>query len=98
MKELTVEIRRKQGSGTLDPGRKPCRWKMVLYCRCGGISGYDGRERRWGIDDVLWGSNEVFAVKTSDGQEILIPSIKDCVIAMDLTKKIVTVHLLEGLR
>ena len=51
------------------------------------------------IDDVLMtGSTEVFAVKTSDGQEILIPSIKDCVIAMDLTKKIVTVHLLEGLR
>ena len=51
------------------------------------------------VEDVLMtGSNEVFVVKTSDGQEILIPSIKDCVIAMDLTKKIVTVHLLEGLR
>ena len=51
------------------------------------------------VGDVLTtGSNEVFAVKTPDGQEILIPSIKDCVIAMDLDKKIVTVHLLEGLR
>lgn len=48
------------------------------------------------VGDVLTtGSNEVFAVKTPDGQEILIPSIKDCVIAMDLDKKIVTYTYLK---
>ena len=51
------------------------------------------------VDDVLrTGSNEVFAVRTADGGEILIPSIKDCIISMDLKEKAITVHLLEGLR
>ena len=43
------------------------------------------------------GANDVYVVKTPEGKEILIPSIKECILNVDLEKKEITVHLLEGL-
>ena len=41
------------------------------------------------------GANDVYAVETDDGKEILIPAIPDCIKGVDLEKQIMTVHLLE---
>ena len=41
------------------------------------------------------GANDVYAVETEDGKEILIPAIPDCIKDVDLEKHIMTVHLLE---
>ncbi len=51
------------------------------------------------ISDVIFtGANDVYAVKSDDGKEILIPAIKDCILNVDVENKIMTVKLLEGLR
>jgi 16S rRNA processing protein RimM len=43
-------------------------------------------------------ANDVYIVKTEQGKEILIPSIKECILDVDVENKKITVHLLEGLR
>lgn len=43
------------------------------------------------------GANDVYVVKTAEGKEILIPSIKDCILNVDIENKKITVHLLDGL-
>lgn len=42
-------------------------------------------------------ANDVYVVKTKEGKEILIPSIKDCILNVDLANKEIKVHLLPGL-
>ena len=59
-------------------------------------------ERLGQINDILFtGSNDVYVVGISNSsgtKEILIPAIKECIKKVDLQNKIMTVHLLEGLR
>lgn len=51
------------------------------------------------ISDIIFtGANDVYAIKSDDGKEILIPAIKDCILNVDVENKIMTVKLLEGLR
>ncbi len=50
------------------------------------------------LTDVLsTGANDVYEVTMTDGKQVLIPAIKQCIIAIDLPMKTITVHLLEGL-
>lgn len=42
-------------------------------------------------------ANDVYVVKTPDNKEILIPAIKQCILAVDLEQRFIKVHLLEGL-
>ena len=50
------------------------------------------------ITDVLQtGANDVYVVQQEDGQEVLIPAIRDCVLNVDLEAGIMTLHLLDGL-
>ncbi len=44
------------------------------------------------------GANDVYVVKTPEGKEILIPSIKDCILDVDVENKKILVHLLNGMR
>ncbi|HHV13866.1 MAG TPA: 16S rRNA processing protein RimM [Clostridiales bacterium] len=44
------------------------------------------------------GANDVYVVKTGEGKELLIPSIKECILDVDAEHKKITVHLLNGLR
>lgn len=51
------------------------------------------------LDDVLQtGANDVYVVKCDNGEEILVPAIKDCVKNVDIEGKEITLHLLPGLR
>ncbi|MBB2183009.1 16S rRNA processing protein RimM [Lachnospiraceae bacterium MD1] len=43
-------------------------------------------------------ANDVYVVKTPDHKEILIPSIKECILNVDVEQKKIIVHLLPGLR
>ncbi|MDF2511517.1 MAG: rimM [Herbinix sp.] len=47
---------------------------------------------------ISTGANDVYVVKTDEGKEILIPSIKECVLDVNVEHKKITVHLLNGLR
>lgn len=51
------------------------------------------------LTDVLeTGANDVYVVTTKENKEILIPAIKDCILAVDIVERTMLVHLLEGLR
>ena len=43
------------------------------------------------------GANDVYVVKTKEGKEILLPSIKQCILDVNVEEKVITVHVLEGL-
>ncbi len=43
------------------------------------------------------GANDVYVVQTPEGKEVLIPSIKDCILDIDAENKRITVHLLNGM-
>lgn len=50
------------------------------------------------LKDVLQtGANDVYVVGMADGREILIPSIKDCILKVDTEAKRIIVHLLKGM-
>ena len=50
------------------------------------------------IEDVLQtGANDVYVI-AKDGEEILLPAIKDCIKEVDIEAGTMTVHLLAGLR
>jgi 16S rRNA processing protein RimM len=43
------------------------------------------------------GANDVYIVTTKEGKEILLPSIKECILEVDAVNKIIKVHVLPGL-
>jgi 16S rRNA processing protein RimM len=43
------------------------------------------------------GANDVYIVTTKEGKEILLPSIKECILDVDVTNKMIKVHILPGL-
>lgn len=50
------------------------------------------------LKDVLaTGANDVYVVSREDGTEVLLPAIKDCVKAVDVEQKKMTVHIMDGL-
>ncbi len=50
------------------------------------------------ITDVLeTGANDVYVIKRSDGSELLLPAIKQCILSVDTVEGIMRVHVLEGL-
>lgn len=59
----------------------------------------DENEKLGEVSNVLLtGANDVYVVKQSDGKELLIPAIKDCIKKIDLIGGEMIVHLLPGLR
>ena len=50
------------------------------------------------LKDVMQtGANDLYVVETTDGKEVLLPKIDECVKKLDFENKIVTVHLMKGL-
>ncbi len=50
------------------------------------------------LTEVLTSSaNDVYVVKTKDNKEVLLPSIKECILDVDISNKKITVHLMDGL-
>lgn len=50
------------------------------------------------VQDVLQtGANDVYVVKTTDGNEVLLPAIKECVLNVDMNERVMSVHIMEGL-
>ena len=48
-------------------------------------------------DVIETGANAVYAVKTPEGKEILLPAIRDCILDVNVDEKRMTVHVMEGL-
>lgn len=50
------------------------------------------------IDVIETGSNDVYTVRCTDGSELLLPAIKQCILDVDIENKKMTVHVMDGLR
>lgn len=57
----------------------------------------DGKEFGTLTDIYKTGANDVYEVKTTDGREVLLPVIKECVLDVNLEEGTVTVHIMDGL-
>lgn len=50
------------------------------------------------IQDVLQtGANDVYDILMEDGRQLLLPAIKECVLDVNMSEKIMKIHILEGL-
>lgn len=50
------------------------------------------------LTDVMQtGANDVYVVKTTDGKEVLLPAIKECVLEKNIENKVIKVHIMKGL-
>ena len=49
------------------------------------------------VDVMKTGANDVYIVKNEDGKELLFPAIKECILNVDLKKKQIKVHVMDGL-
>jgi 16S rRNA processing protein RimM len=57
----------------------------------------DGRELGVLTEILETGANNVYVVKDADGKEVLLPSIPEVILGIDLPNGEIKVHLLEGL-
>ncbi|MEG0812729.1 MAG: ribosome maturation factor RimM [Clostridium sp.] len=50
------------------------------------------------VTDILQTSaNDIYVIKGNDGKEYLFPSIKECILNIDLKEQKVLVHIMDGL-
>lgn len=50
------------------------------------------------LKDVLeTGANDVYIIERADGTEVLVPAIKECILAVDMEAGQITIHVMEGL-
>ena len=50
------------------------------------------------LTDVMeTGPNQVFVISKTDGKELLIPSIRDCILDVDIGRSVMKVRLLAGM-
>lgn len=50
------------------------------------------------IKDVMeTGANDVYVVTRDGEQEVLLPAIHECILAVDLDENVMTVHIMKGL-
>lgn len=49
-------------------------------------------------DVIQTGANDVYAIRQENGKELLVPAIKDCIKAIDMSGGIIVIRLLPGLR
>ena len=57
----------------------------------------DGKVLGYLTEVMETGANDVYVVETDDGQELLLPAIRDCILDVDLDDEVMTVHILPGL-
>ena len=60
---------------------------------------YDENDKLLGtlFNVIETGANDVYEVRMSDGREVLIPAIKQCILSVDVEDRKMVVHLLDGL-
>ena len=57
----------------------------------------DGKVLGYLTEVMETGATDVYVVETEDGQELLLPAIRDCILDVDLDEEVMTVHILPGL-
>ena len=50
------------------------------------------------LKDVMeTGANDVYIISMTDGRELLLPAIKQCVLEVDVEAGFIRIHILDGL-
>ena len=49
-------------------------------------------------DVIETGANDVYVVKEDNGNELLLPAIKQCILEVNIDERKMLVHVMEGLR
>lgn len=62
-----------------------------------GVYRLDGREVGRIINIITTGSNDVYVIKTTAGQEVLVPAIKDVIKQIDLVRRTMHIDPMPGL-
>lgn len=64
-----------------------------------GLKVLDEQEEQIGIlkDVMETGANDVYIIDMTDGRELLLPTIKQCILNVDVENGFIQVHILEGL-
>lgn len=64
-----------------------------------GIKVYDENEEYLGVlkDVIVTGANDVYDIALEDGRNLLLPAIKQCVLAVDMEQRKMKIHILDGL-
>lgn len=65
-----------------------------------GIEVWEDDGSKLGVlkDVIETGANDVYVIGLEDGKELLLPAIKECILNVDVEKKEMKVHVMEGLR
>ncbi|MDE6915066.1 MAG: PRC-barrel domain-containing protein, partial [Lachnospiraceae bacterium] len=60
---------------------------------------YDENEEYLGVlkDVIVTGANDVYDIALEDGRSLLLPAIKQCVLAVDMEQRKMKIHILDGL-
>ena len=61
------------------------------------VENEDGSELGTLQDVIATGANDVYDVRLSDGRQVLIPAIRECILSVDVEEGRMRVHLLDGL-
>ena len=61
------------------------------------VENEDGSELGTLQDVISTGANDVYDVRLSDGRQVLIPAIRECILSVDVEEGRMRVHLLDGL-
>lgn len=64
-----------------------------------GSKVFDEENKELGMlkDVMVTGANDVYVIKMTDGKELLLPAIKQCILKVDVEEQYMQVHVLEGL-
>lgn len=64
-----------------------------------GMKVLDEEEKELGLlQDVLQtGANDVYVIRMTDGRELLLPAIRECILKVRVEEGFMKVHVLEGL-
>lgn len=64
-----------------------------------GMKVLDEEEKELGLlQDVLQtGANDVYVIRMTDGRELLLPAIRECILEVRVEEGFMKVHVLEGL-
>lgn len=72
--------------------------EYFIYDLLGSEVYADTGEKLGELSQILTGpANDVYIVKTKEEKEILLPSIKECILDVDAVNKRIRVHLMDGL-
>ena len=64
-----------------------------------GLTVFDESDAKIGeLTDVMeTGANDVYVIKRTDGSELMLPAIKQCILSVSVEERKMRVHVLEGL-